>query len=250
MLRSLAAMKSSRMSAAELVRVLLGVGGRAAQARLQERPVVVRGLLAVEQHEAQLGRVRGPLDRDAARARARPPPPCRRPRRWRRRTRAAASCRSAPRSRSPACCRAAGRRCCAARGWPGTDSKLPRGSVAPQPLGEPPQPARPGRPRPQPHLAAQLGPGAARVEAVDSRGRGRRRGRGRGARRRRVVRAAAEREQRDGHRGGEQRAPVPRSARADQSFEVTASSSAAKRSRAAARRAGTCSLGTPSAGAA
>ena len=37
---------------------------------------------------------------------------------------------------------------------------------------------------------------------------------------------------------------------AAQSFEVTASSSPAKRSRAAARRAGTCSLGTPSAGAA
>ena len=118
-------------------------------------------------------------------------------------------------------------------GWPGTASKRPRGSSSRSRTASRREPLRARRPRPELDLAAQLGERAPAVEAVDLQARGRSGG---------VIGPGAA--ARAGQRG-QQDAQQHRS----QSFDVTASSRWAKRSRAASRRVGTCSDGTPSSGA-
>ena len=236
------ATKSSRIERAHLAGVARRVGPGAAQ----PRGVEGRGrrrLLAVEEHEAQLGRARG----RAA--------PLQRPRELHDRRRAARAVVGADEAREVLGVVVRG-----------DDDRRPRAREPPDHVAQPDArararsaraaargaAARPAarrarrarRPRAELDLALELGPRAAESKR-STRAAGA--GAGRAGAARRPRRRAPPRQH---SARGRQRHAEPgdhRDARA-QSLEVTASSSSANRSRASARRVGTCSLGTPSAG--
>ena len=156
--------------------VLRHVGLRAAHAAVAGSCPPRRRLLAVEEDEAQLRRVRpgGRSARSVAcelrRRRRR-----RTRRRWRRRSPGTSSrCRSARRARSPGACRAAcRRRCCSPAARPGTASRRPDGSSDAQALGEPPRRLRARGTRPESRTCSRSRrPRPRAVEALGRRPRG------------------------------------------------------------------------------
>ena len=167
--------------------------------------------------------------RGAARAPARAPRRCRPRRRWRRRSPAGPWCRSARRPRPPASCPGMRPTMLRRPGWPGTASKCPRGSACLSRTASLRSTGEPAGRGPSLDLAAQLGERPRRRRS--------------GPRARSLLRPRQTPHPGARERGQEDAEQHP------QSLEVTASSRSAKRSRAASRRVGTCSVGTPSSGA-